>query len=108
MSVGRHPFGLDRQLPAVGAPLCIDDAAVEVTGTLRNATGRTVTGLEVRGAILDAQSTPLRERTVVVVPTKQTALEPGEAINVSILLEGISHEAVRSGPLIEVTAVRFD
>jgi hypothetical protein len=82
--------------------------AVEVMGTVRNTTGRTVTGLELRGALLDAQSTPLRARTVVVVPTRQTALEPGEAINVSILLEGIHPEAERSVPVMEVTGVRFD
>ena len=45
---------------------------------------------------------------MVVVPARQAALEPGEAINVSILLEGVSPEAERSVPLIEVTGVRFD
>src|SRR5690349_21422520 len=53
------------------------DTAVEINATVRNATGRTVTGLELRGALLDATNSPLRERTVVVVPTRQSALEPG-------------------------------
>jgi hypothetical protein len=64
-----------------------------------------------RGVILDALSTPLRERTVVVVPLRQEALEPGEAINVSILLEGVSPEAERAAHMMhvmEVTGVRFD
>lgn len=99
---------LVEQLAASEAPRPPNEAAVEVMGTVRNTTGLTVTGLEVRGAILDAQSAPLRERTVVVVPTKQTALEPGEAINVSILLEGVGLEAGHSVPQIEVTGVRFD
>ena len=99
---------LVEQLVATEAPRPPDEAAVEVMGTVRNTTGRTVTGLELRGALLGAQSEPLRERTVVVVPTKQTALEPGETINVSILLEGVGPEAERTAPLIEVTAVRFD
>lgn len=99
---------LVERLVATEAARPPDEAAVEVTGTVRNTTGRTVTGLELRGAILDAQSTPLRERTVVVVPTKQTALEPGETINVNILLEGVGPGAGLSVPLIEVTAVRFD
>jgi hypothetical protein len=75
---------------------------------VRNETGRTVTGLELRGVILDALSTPLRERTVVVVPVRQAALEPGERINVSILLEGVSHEAGRAAHVLEVTGLRFD
>jgi hypothetical protein len=96
------------QLAAVEAPRPPNDRAVEITGTVRNATGRTVTGLELRGVILDALSTPLRERTVVVVPARQAALEPGEAINVSILLEGVGPEAERAAHLMEVTGLRFD
>ena len=96
------------QLAAAEAPLPLNDQAVEMTGTVRNETGRTVTGLELRGVILDALSTPLRERTVVVVPLRQAALEPGEAINVSILLEGVSPEAERAAHVVEVTGVRFD
>ena len=96
------------RLAAAEAPLPLNDQAVEITGTVRNATGRTVTGLELRGVILDALSTPVRERTVVVIPVRQAALEPGEAINVSILLEGVRPEAERAAPVMEVTGVRFD
>lgn len=96
------------QLAAAEATRPLNDRAVEITGTVRNATGRTVTGLELRGVILDALSKPLRERTVVVVPVRQAALEPGEAINVSILLEGVSPEVERASHTMEVTGVRFD
>ena len=96
------------QLAAEEAQRSYDDTAVEITGSVRNATGRTVTGLELRGVMLDALSTPVRERTVVVVPVRQAALEPGEAINVSILLEGVSPEAERAAPFVEVTGLRFD
>ena len=96
------------QLGAVKAQQALDDPAVEIKGTVRNATGRTVTGLELRGVMLDALSAPVRERTVVVVPLRQAALEPGEAINVSILLEGVGPEAARAAPFVEVTGVRFD
>ncbi|MDQ3803428.1 MAG: hypothetical protein M3416_06305 [Acidobacteriota bacterium] len=93
----------------VAEVLCpTDEAAVEVRATLRNTTGRTVTGLEVRGAVLDARMAPLGERTAIVVPTGQTAIEPGEAIGVRLLLEGIRPEAERAGALMEITAVRFD
>lgn len=84
------------------------DAALELNATVRNATGRTVTGLELRGVLTGASSSPLRERTVVVVPTRQSALEPGEAINVSILLEGVRPEAGGPVPSVEVTGVRFE
>jgi hypothetical protein len=96
------------QLVAAEAPRPLNDQAIEIKGTVRNATGRTVTGLELRGVILNALSTPVRERTVVVVPVRQAALEPGEAINVSILLEGVSPKAERAAHVMEVTGVRFD
>jgi hypothetical protein len=96
------------RLTAAEAPRTLGEPAVELSGTVRNDTGRTLKGLEVRGAVLDADGSPLRERTVVVVPLRQAALEPGEAINVRILLEGVSPGAVRAGVLMEVTGVRVD
>ncbi|HEV2764417.1 MAG TPA: hypothetical protein VGV38_15670 [Pyrinomonadaceae bacterium] len=96
------------RLAATEAPRSLNDLVVELNGTVRNTTERTVSGLEVRGAVLDARRSALRERTVVVVPARQAAVEPGEAINVRILLEGIRPEAERADVLMEVTGVRVD
>lgn len=85
-----------------------NNLAVEVTATVRNSTGRTITGLEMRGAIVDAQNSTVRERTVVVIPARQTLLEPEETINVRVLLEGISPDSQRANILLEVTGLRFD
>jgi hypothetical protein len=86
----------------------LNDMVVELTSTVRNNTGRTIRGLEMRGAVFEAQSAVLRERTVVVIPARQTALEPAEAINVRILLEGLNPEADRAGVLMEVTGLHVD
>lgn len=96
------------RLVAAEAPRPLKDVAVEINGTVRNTTGRTISGLEMRGAVLDARRSPLRERTVVVVPARQAVVEPGEAINVRILLEGIRPESERADVLMEVTGVRVD
>jgi hypothetical protein len=93
---------------AVDALHSMNGPATELTTTVRNNTGRTLRGLEMRGAVFDAQSSLLRERTVVIIPAQQTALEPEEAISVRILLEGLSPEAERAGVLMEVTGVHFD
>jgi len=82
--------------------------AAEVTATVRNGTERTISGLEIRGAIVDSQNSVVRERTVVVIPAQQTALEQDEAINVRILLESINKDSERAHPVLEVTGVRFD
>ena len=96
------------RLTATEAPRALNDLAVEMNASVRNTTDRTLSGLELRGAILDAQRRPVGERMVVVVPMRQTALEPGESISVRIPLEGISPETERAGLLMEVTGLRFD
>jgi len=82
--------------------------AVDLTATVTNNSDRTITGLEMRGSILDAQNSTVRERTVMVIPARQTALEPGEAIGVRVLLESISRDSERADMVLEVTGVRFD
>jgi hypothetical protein len=82
--------------------------AVDLTATVRNNTKRTITGLEMRGSIVDAQNSTVRERTIMVIPARQTALEPGEAIGVRVLLENINKDSERADMVLEVAAVRFD
>lgn len=48
------------------------------------------------------------EHSFVIIPARQTALEPDEAITVRILLEGLFPEAERAGVLMEVTGVQVD
>ena len=81
--------------------------SVELTAVVRNRTGRTINGLEMRGAILDRENSTLRERTVAIVPVQQTVLENEEAINVRILLEGVHRDADRARTMLEVTGITF-
>jgi len=86
----------------------LNNLAVEITALVRNDTGRKISGLEMRGAIRDAQNSTVRERTVVVIPTRQTILEADEAINVRILLESIDKDSDRAHAVMEITGIRFD
>lgn len=85
-----------------------NNLVVELTAVVRNQSGRTITGLEMRGAILDPANSTLRERTVAVIPVQQTVLEINEAINVRILLEGIDRDAHRARTELEVTGITFE
>lgn len=96
------------QLKATEGVRALGEVTVEVSAAIRNMTDRRLGALETRGAVLDAEKRALAERMVVVVPAKQTVLEPGEAVNVRVLLEGISPEAERAEVLMEVTGVRLD
>jgi len=84
-----------------------NNLAVDLTATVKNDTGRVISGLEMRGAIVDAQNSTLRERTVIVIPAKQTALEPGEVIGVRVLLENIGNDSDRAHMVLEITGVRL-
>src|ERR1044072_8775862 len=85
-----------------------NNLAVELTAVVRNNTGRTISGLEVRGAVVDTENSIVRERTVAVIPLQQTALEINEAINVRILLEGVDRDADRARAVLEVTGITFE
>lgn len=84
------------------------DLAVDLTATITNNTGITITGMELRGAIVDSHGSLVRERTVVVIPARQTVLEPAEAMNVRILIENIDPDSERGHISMEVTALRFN
>lgn len=85
-----------------------DTMAVAMTATVRNNTGRNISGLELRGAILDRTNSNVRERIVLVIPRQQKILESGEAINTRILIDRIDKESDRAHLVLEVTAIRFD
>ena len=86
----------------------LGDFVVELKTNVRNETGRRLHGLEMRGVVINAQGMPVGERTAVIIPAQQAVLEPGEEINVRMLIEGVSPDAERAGARLEVTALRFD
>lgn len=88
----------------------IGDIVMTLTTTVRNFTGKTIDGLEMRGAVVDLEGNTVKERTVIVVPNTATGiqeLEPNKTLAVPILLEGMSKEADRANIKMEVTAIRF-
>jgi len=86
----------------------LGDFVVELKTNVRNETGRRLHGLEMRGVVINAQGMPVGERTAIIIPAQQAVLEPGEEMNVRMLIEGVSPDAERAGARLEVTALRFD
>ena len=64
--------------------------------TVRNLTGKTLTGLEVRAAVVDYEGKPVKQRTVVVVPTRQPELAPNKTMQVHVSLDGMSETDARA------------
>lgn len=85
----------------------LGDVVVDLKTSIRNETGRRINGLEMRGAVMNAQGALVGERTAVIIPTQQTTLEPGEEMNARLLIEGISPDAARADVRLEVTGLWF-
>ena len=84
------------------AKRALGDTVMTLQTTARNFTGRTITGLEVRAAVVDHDGKAVKERTLVVVPGRQPQLDPNKTMRVSILIDGFSDEDDRANIKMEV------
>ncbi|MFN2576314.1 MAG: hypothetical protein ABR607_01340 [Pyrinomonadaceae bacterium] len=97
--------------PEPGAPFCateskraLGDIVMTLRATVRNFTGRTIIGLEVRGTIVDHQNQPVRQRTIVGIPTaERPELSPNKTTSVSVVIDGFSDSDDRANTKMEVT-----
>jgi hypothetical protein len=90
------------------AKRALGDIVMNLQTTVRNFTGRTLNGLEVRGAVVDHQGKPVKERTMVVVPTpRQPELGPNQTMVVAVRLEGMKEADDRANIRLEVTGFKF-
>lgn len=85
-----------------------NNLTVELTAVVTNRTNRVITGLEMRGAILDSKNSIVRERTTAIVPGQQKLLEVDEAVTVRVLLKRMDKQSDRAQRVLEVTGIRFD
>lgn len=86
----------------------LGDIVMNLQTTVRNFTGRTLSGLAVRGMVVDHQGKPVREHTVVVLPNSQQAeLENNRNMPVQVRLEGMTDKDDRANIKIEVTGFKF-
>ena len=87
----------------------IGDIQMRLTTTVKNFTGKTIDGLEMRGAVVDMEGNTVKERTVIVIPNDARGiqeLENNKTLDVPIVLEGMSKEADRANIKMEITAIR--
>ena len=89
------------------AKRALGDIVMSLHTTVRNLTGKTLDGLEVRAAVVDHQGKSVKERTVVVVPTRQPELAPNKTMKVQVMLEGMSETDDRANIKMEVTGFKF-
>lgn len=90
------------------SPRAVGDIVMNLRGTVRNFTGRTITGLEVRGAVIDSAGNPIKQRTIIALPVGSvTELATNKTMPVSVRLEGFRQSDDRSDFQLKITGVRF-
>lgn len=85
----------------------LGDIVMNLHSIAHNFTGRTLSGLEIKGMVVDHQGKPVNERTVVVIPTRQPDLENNRSMAVRVMLEGMTDKDDRANVRMEVTAFKF-
>lgn len=85
----------------------LGDIVMSLQTTVRNLTGKTMNGLEIRAAVVDYEGRPVKERTVVVIPTRQPELASNKTLPVTVTLDGMKDTDARANIKMEVTGFKF-
>jgi hypothetical protein len=90
------------------AKRAIGDTVMTLRTTVRNFTGKTINGLELRAAVVNQQGKAIKERTVIVIPSaEQPELAPNKTVQVRVLLDGMSDTDDRANIKMEITGFRL-
>ena len=95
------------EVEADEAKRALGDIVMSLHGTVRNFSGRTINGLEITAAVINHQGEPVKQRTVVVIPSRQAELEPNKTMPVQVMLEGMTDADDRANIRMQVTAFKF-
>jgi hypothetical protein len=88
----------------------LGDTWMTLKTTVRNLTGKTLTGLEIKGSVVDYEGKHIKERAVVVVPSellRLSELAPNKTMPVQMMLEGFKDTDPRANIKMEVTGFKL-
>ena len=92
---------------ATEAKRALGDIVMTLTTTVRNLTGKTLNGLEIRASVVDYEGKPVKQRSVVVIPTRLGELPPNKTMPVNVMLDGMKDTDARANIKMEVAAFKF-
>lgn len=90
----------------VESPNAFGSISMFIVGKIRNKGNKTINGLEVNVAVIDQFNAVIKEKRVLVVPTQQEVLGPGENIPITLSIEGFKKSDDRANIRWKVTAIR--
>ena len=92
---------------ATEAKRALGDIVMTLSTTVRNVTGKTITGLEIRAAVVDYEGKPIKQRTVLVIPARQPELAPNKTLPVNVTLDGMKDSDARANIKMEVVGFKL-
>jgi hypothetical protein len=89
----------------------LGDIVMTLQTTVRNFSGKTLSGLEIRGTVVDPQNQPIKQRTVVVIPSPVPGglaeLPPNKTVEARVVLDGMTESDLRANIRMEITGFSF-
>ncbi|HEU4433170.1 MAG TPA: hypothetical protein VFR51_07210 [Pyrinomonadaceae bacterium] len=96
-----EPEGFEAKRP-------LGDLTMTLRTTVRNLTGKTITGLEIKGSVVDYEGKPVKEKTLIVVPSeRQPELLPNKTMQAQMMLDGMKDTDPRAQIKMEVVAFKI-
>ncbi|HEY0049388.1 MAG TPA: hypothetical protein VGB68_08900 [Pyrinomonadaceae bacterium] len=90
------------------SPTGMGTIVMMIAGKIRNFSGKTLTGLEIKVTVVDQLEKPVKDKTLVVVPNQQPTLETNQTMPVRIMIEGFSKDDDRAMIRWKVTAIKTE
>ena len=86
----------------------LGDIVMNLRTVVHNFSGRTLSGLEINGVIVDHQGKAVNQHAAVVLPnSSQVELENNRSLAVQVMLQGMTDKDDRANFRMEVTGFRF-
>lgn len=90
------------------SPTGMGTIVMSIGGNIRNISGKTLTGLELKVGVVDSFNNILKEKTLIVIPKQAERLENGQNLPVQVLIEGFNKDDDRANIRWKVTAIKFE
>ena len=90
----------------VESPNAFGSISMFIVGRVKYRGDKLINGLEVNVSVIDQFNQVVKEKKVLVVPTQQPSLGPGETIPITLSIEGFTKEDDRANIRWVVSAVR--
>ena len=81
---------------------------MNLTGTVKNITGKTLTGLEIKVGMIDSKKDIIKDKTVIIIPKVIEQLETNQTREVNVSIDGFTKDDDRANAYWKVTAIRTE